>query len=282
LIGWIVTTAFLLGLVYQWDRAGWIWFQITGYNLTRAEDFSDLVNLSAVDFMKRNSFFSIASQDSTKLIVHKGEYEIDETIVIPKSLSLTIEPGTVLRFKVGRSLISYSPIIAAGTESEPIRFTAQNKWRKWGVVGVVNAAPSVFEHVIFEHGRQACVNDIDFFGCLSLIATDVEITNSQFLNLCGKDAAYVKQGRVSIHDNIFRNTFKDGLDLDGGAGEVSHNQFINCGDEGIDLSENDHLVVLGNEVIDSRGGRIAAEQNLEQIRLQNSFGRLDATGATIR
>jgi hypothetical protein len=99
----------------------------------------------------------------------------------------------------------------------------------------------------------------------------VEVTNSQFLHACGKDAMYVKQGQVLIHNNVFRRSFKDGLDLDGGAGQVSYNLFLNCGDQGIDLSLNDSLKVFGNKIIDSNGGRIAADVNLEVIKLQNTL-----------
>lgn len=271
LLPWLLVTPLLLGIVYYVDRAGWIWSQLTGYNLTFAEDFSGLIDVSVVDFVDQYPFFSLDPQDSTKLILPKGAYDIHETIVVPSGSSLTIEPGTMLRFRVGRSLISYSPIIARGIESAPIHFTAQNTWRKWGVVGLVNTGKSIFEHVSFEHGRQALVNNIDFFGSLSLIETDVEIAHSQFLNLFGKDAVYVRQGRVLIRDNTFRDTNKDCLDLDGGSGEISHNQFINCGDEGIDLSFNYDIQVFDNKIIGSDGGRISADHNLDRIKKLNIF-----------
>ncbi len=271
---WIAVTAVFLGAVYYFDRAGWIWFTLTGYNITLPEDLSDQVDMSTVDFVGRHRFFSLDPQDSTRLILQKGQYDIDETILVPRGSSLTIEPGTVLRFRVGRSVVSYSPITARGTESEPILFTAQNEWLKWGTVGVVKTAKSIFEHVRFEHGRYARVNNLDFLGSLSLIETDVEITDSQFQNLFGKDAVYVWQGQVLIRENIFRKTDNDCLDLDGGGGEISHNQFTDCGEQGIDLSDNHGVRVFGNIILDSLGGRkgIAADNNLNEIKAQNTFG----------
>ncbi|MFQ6113384.1 MAG: right-handed parallel beta-helix repeat-containing protein [bacterium] len=271
-LAWIIASGLVLGTVHHFDRAGWLWFKMTGYNVALAEDFFDLTDISPGEFVAQNKIFSLHPQDSTKVILAKGQYNIDETVIVPKDVSLTIEPGAVLRFAVGRSLISYSPITARGTEREPIVFTAQNKWRKWGVVGVVSKGKSVFKHVVFEHGRQALVNNIDFFGSLSFMESDVEITHSQFKNLFGKDAVYVREGQVLIRDNLFKDVFKDGVDLDGGTGEISHNQFINCGDEGIDLSLNFDVRVFDNKILDPKGGRIAADHSLEEIRAVNTFG----------
>jgi hypothetical protein len=275
LLAWILTTTLLLGSVYYIDRAGWLWLRLTGYDVTLAEDLSNRVDLSIADFVEQHPSFVIDPQDSTKLILPRGEYEFKKTTVVPRGSSLTIEPGTILRFGAGRSLISYSPVIARGTENQPILFTARSVWLKWGVVGLVEASPSVFEYVRFEHGRQALVTNVDFTGSLSLIDTDAEIKHSQFVNLFGKDGVYVRRGHVLIQENVFRNTYKDGLDLDAGSGQITDNEFVNCGDEGIDLSENYDVQVFKNRILDSRGGRVSADHDLEQIKSLNILGYVD-------
>jgi len=195
--------------------------------------------------------------------------------VVPRGTQLTIAPGAVLRFGRGCSLVSYSPIVARGTPASPIVFTARNRVFKWGVVGIVDADSSAFEHVRFEHGRQARVNGIDFTGCLSLVRSGGEIAASRFASLYGRDGVSVRDGDVRIHDNLFEDTFKDGLDLDGGRGEITRNRFVNCGDEGIDVSQNDALQVYDNVVLDRRGGRIGAERRLDEILAHNRRGYPD-------
>jgi hypothetical protein len=170
-----------------------------------------------------------------------------------------------LIFKKGTSLISYSPITARGTESEPILFVAQNKESPWGVVGLVKADKSVFDHVRFENGNTAVVNHQNFPGSLSLVDTDAEITNSEFLNVSGKDGVWVSRGEVTIKGNIFKDNRADCLDLDFGSGEISNNEFINCGDEGIDLMENYNVEVFNNLIVDAGDSGIDADNNLEKI-----------------
>jgi hypothetical protein len=265
---WSLVTISLLGAVYKSDKAGWMWFKLTGYNVTLAENLSDRVNVSAADFVARYPFFSLAPLDSTQLLIESGEHEIDETIVVPQGLSLTIAPGAVLQFGVGCSLISYGPILARGTEAAPVIFTAQNRWRKWGVVGVVRAGKSVFEHVKFEHGRQALVNGINLPGTLSLVETEAEVRHCQFLNLFGKDGANANGGWVVFQHNTFRDCLKDGVDFDGGAGEISHNRFVNCGDEAIDRGEDSHVQIFDNSIAGSKDAPKGGEDNPSEVRVE--------------
>jgi hypothetical protein len=271
-LAWIFITMLFLGGLYHYDRAGWLWIKVTGFDVTLPEMISDPPELSPAVFVQTHTIFSLDPEDSTNLVLKEGEYSIEKTILIPRSSTVVIESGAVLKFAVGRSLISRSPIIARGTAEKPIVFTAKNNWRKWGAVGIVHTGKSVFEHVKFEHGRSARVNNIDFFAALSVIGSEVEITNCEFENLYGKDAVNVRYGKVLIQNNSFRNTYKDGIDLDGGEGVISQNYFYDCADEGIDLSENERIEVFDNEIYDHKGGKIAADYNLDEIISLNTLG----------
>lgn len=270
-IVWLVSSTALLGSVYQLDRGGWIWYRISGYNHAIAELRHDDIRLSPAEFVAQSPFFSLDTDDVTQIVLCKGDYSFSRTVVVPEDTLLTIEPGTIVRMRVGCSLISYSPIIARGTQQEPIVFTAQHRWFKWGAIGVVDTEPAVFEYVHLEHARQAIVNGIDFPGGLSLIETNVEISNCRFTNMFGKDAIYVRHGHVLIQHNHIRGAFKDGVDLDGSSGEIRHNLFVDCDDEGIDLSDNRDVKVWRNTIRDRHGGRIAADYDLAQIRLANTL-----------
>lgn len=271
---WMLLSILLTGFVYRYDRAGWNWQQLTGYDVTLAENIPHS-ELPTSEFLHKHSMFSADPSDPQKIILTAGTYHIDKTIVVPRGDSLIIEPGVTLNFSVGRSLISYRPIIARGTANSRIQFQSQDSYRKWGVVGVVRSGKSIFEYANFRDGRTARVNNIDFFAMLSVIGGDVEITNCEFLDAYGKDAINVRYGDVMIANNLIVNTYKDGIDLDGGSGVISHNRFVNCDDEGIDLSENEHIEVYENDIRDTRGGSIGADVNLEEIKAQNSLGFLN-------
>jgi hypothetical protein len=272
LFGWIIVSIIVFATAFVIDRSGWLWFKLTGYYTVLSEDYSHQVSLSAHDFVQEHPAFVFSPQNPIDLILPKGDFVFRESIVVPRGHKLIIQPGAHLRFGAGRSLISYSPVIARGTAEEPISFTALHPWYKWGVIGVVDADGSIFEYAHLENGREAIVNGIDFLGGLSLVESNTEIRRSTFEHMFGKDAVHVYQSEVLIRDSLFQDAYKDCLDLDAGKGEISSNQFLNCGDEGIDLSENFEVAVFDNLVLGPKGGRISADNNLEEIIPLNTLG----------
>jgi hypothetical protein len=268
--------AFLLGSIVVWtrhiDRSGWIWYRLTGYEEAPQEELGDRVDDSLEEFTRRHPAFSLDPQRTGVIRLPSGRHDIEETVVVPRGGMLVIEAGAELRFGAGRSLLSYSPILARGTEENPILLRARHPWLKWGAMGVFEAGPSAFSHVHFENARWARVNGIDRLGALSIIDSEVQITESEFSNVFGKDGLYVRDGQAIVRNSVFRNVYRDGIDFDGGKGLVRGNRFIDCGDEGVDLSGTSRVDVVDNEFRDARGGRVAAELDLESILSRNRFG----------
>ncbi len=266
--------ALVLGAVYRIDRAGWAWYKLTGFDIVRPETFADSRTLSAREFIKRYPYFELAESEQVHVVLKAGEYQVDQSVVIPEDLPLTIEPGTIVQFGAGRSLLSYSSVTAIGTEDAPIIFTAKNRFLKWGTFAVLEAGRSHFEHVRFQHARRANINDIDLVAGLSLFNTDAEIRNCEFVDMYGKDAVNIRDAHAVVTHSLFQDVLKDGVDMDGGSGEISYNRFINCQDEGIDLSANSGIEVHHNSIIDEWGGRVAADNNLQEVKDNNTFGYL--------
>jgi len=260
------------GTAFHVDRSRWLYHRLTGYDTTLSDDQFHLADAPVRSFLAYNRSFVPDPRDASWIVLPAGTYVVDRTVIVPRHTRLTIEAGTTIRFEHGCSLISYSPVEARGTTARPIVFRSQHRFRKWGVLGILGDGLSVFEHARFENGRQARVNGVDFFGTLSLIGANVEISNCRFVRLYGKDGVYVRGGHVAIHDNLFQNVRKDGLDLDGGSGEVSHNRFIDCRDEGIDLSQTGDVDVFENIILDARGGRIGTDRDLEFLKAKNALG----------
>ena len=276
LLLWAGLSAAFLGALHRADRAGWNWTLATGLETAIDEDLRDRVALGAAELVRRDARFAPDPRRPGGLVLRRGVHDVPETIVIPAGVPLAIEPGTVLRFGAGRSLVAYDAIVARGTEAEPIVFTARHPWLKWGVVAAVGGGSSRFEHVRVEHARWARVNGVDLPGALSFLESDVELSRSEIVHVFGKDALYVRGGRVVARDNLFRDAVRDGLDVDGGSGIVEGNRFLDCGDEAIDLSGRYRIEVMDNEIRDARGGRVAAGADLDAIRSRNTFGRPDA------
>ncbi len=269
---WVGLAGSLFWVGFHIDRSRWVYYRLTGYDLSFSDEKSYLAIVPVRNFLAYNRTFAADPDAPGHILLRRGEHVIDHTVVVPRDTHLTIEAGAVLRFHHGSSLISYSAIVARGTASDPIVFTARDQTRKWGAVGIVGGGLSIFEHAHFDQGRHVRVNGTDFYGTLSLIGADVEIRHSRFVDLYGKDAVYVRGGHVVIQDNLFENVRKDGLDLNGGHGTVSHNRFVNCHDEGIDISEAGEVEIVDNVILDARGGRIGADGDADDLKAHNTLG----------
>lgn len=280
--GWRIVAAFLAGFaflatlplvtVYHLDRGRWVWFELTGYDLAAVDNLAHLLQGDAVDCANRYPWLSIDPQDNGAVVVREGVHHVSQTAIIPENVLLKIEPGAVLRFGGGCSLVCHGPVQACGTPASPIAFTANHPWQKWGVVAVIGAESARFEHAQWKDCRHAVVNGISLVGGLTLIETDATVVHCQFSDVYGKDALNARDSRVLLTDNLFCRAFKDGVDFDGGCGEISRNRFVDCNDEGIDLTEDAQVRVLDNTILDSRGGRIAAGARLEEFRASNVLG----------
>ncbi len=269
---WIGLAGSFFWVGFHIDRSRWIYYRLTGYDLSYSDEKSHLTVAPVRNFLAYNRAFCEDPDVPGHILLRRGEHVIDHTVVVPRGTHLRIEAGAVLRFHHGSSLVSYSPIVARGTASDSIVFTAADRTRKWGAVGIVGKGLSVFEHAHFDHGRHVRVNGTDFYGTLSLIGADVEIRHSRFVDLFGKDAVYVRGSHVIIEDNVFENVHKDGLDLNGGRGSVSRNRFVDCHDEGIDISLAGAVEIVDNVILDARGGSIGAEGDADVLRDRNTFG----------
>ena len=64
--------------------------------------------------------------------------------------------------------------------------------------------------------------------------------------------------------------------------QIRENRFVNCGDEGIDLSDNDEVHVHDNVILDRRGGHIGADRHLDEIRANNTLGYTDSESGGTR
>ena len=276
LLLWAAVSVLFLAALHRADQAGWLWYRVTGFDVAIDQDLRDRVAPDATEFARRDPRFAPDPLRPGGLLLRKGTWDFTNTIVLPAGVPLRIEPGTTLRFGAGCSLVAYAAIQARGSEAEPIVFTARHPWLKWGVVAVVGGGRSRFEHVRVEHARWARVNGLDLPGALSFLEADLDLSRSEITSVFGKDALYVRGGRLVARENLFRDARKDGLDMDGGSGLVVGNRFVDCRDEAIDLSGRYRLEVVGNEIRDARGGRVAAGADLDAIRSHNTFGRSGA------
>jgi len=143
-------------------------------------------------------------------------YYVDQSVNVTNNSTLTIEPGTIIKFGQGKKLdVSYydsstGNIIALGTEKDPILFTSQaqvkSKGDWWGVWLYEGADSSKFRYCTFEYAGGSGWSGGE--GAITInLAKNVAIDNCTF----EKSASYgvlVYQSRSGL-SSFTENTFTD-------------------------------------------------------------------------
>ncbi len=142
----------------------------------------------------RNVFAGQLSQNTT----WSGAVIVDETVVVPDSNILTIEPGTVVFITEDAAITVYGQLLANGAESEPIRFTHYGDGTTWERFMFIEAEDSRLAHCIIEYAdcegdhKDYYDNDCDpntappsrdYFQAVVVIASHLDIENCLFENL---------------------------------------------------------------------------------------------------
>jgi parallel beta-helix repeat protein len=214
--------------------------------------YFDKIGKTADEFTAQYPIFRKVSK---KKVYLSGIHIVAENIIIPKNLEVEIAPGTVLYFKKGVSLISYSPVKAIGTKNAPIKILAVNPAEPRGTFAVVGAQKdrSEFKYAIFENGGEAYINGIFFSGTLALHQSDVTIENCQFKYAKSDDGLNVKYANATIKNSLFEKNGSDALDLDYTTGEVLENNFFDNGGDGADISGSN--ILIQNNTIKNSGDK---------------------------
>lgn len=139
-----------------------------------------------------------------------GEILVTERVTVPEGVTLTIKPGTIVKFRHYRGYkepwkitglgVSGGTVIAVGTPEEQIWFTSDADEPingDWGGISVSNSNSSVFDYTIVEYGA---VGIEQFFS-------KVTVSNS-IVRWCNSEGLYAEQSSPVFKNNtLYGNAY---------------------------------------------------------------------------
>ena len=168
--------------------------------------------------------------ENTTLPTGGDPYVITDDIVVPEGITLTIEPGVMLRFQAGRSLrVEQGRLVAEGTPSLPILFTRDGA-SPWGAILFLNSVTdNRIAYATVEYGGAT------MHGQVSAYDSELCVEHSTVRNVdVWKAGLYLEDSDAQILDNVVHDVRQDGIHIVGGDVVVRGNHVYNAF-EGIEL-----------------------------------------------
>ncbi len=202
-------------------------------------------------------------------------YRIVGSLTVNAGVTLSIEPGTVVKFNQGTELIINGVLDAAGNSSQQIVFTS---WRDDSVGGDTNGdGPSQgrpgdwrriyfgdsvtesltrFDNIIVRYGGR------DNYATVETYRADITIASCAITD----NAAYGVYGRESslvVRDSLIADNGTDGVRLmSWGATQLLNNTIRNNGGQGIQVwDHNSTVTIRDNRILDNGGWGVYFRSN---------------------
>ena len=201
---------------------------------------------------------------------------LNERVIIPKGFTIEINAGQEIDIINNGSILSYSPIKCKGTLNDKIKIYSSDSSGQ-GVHIIQNNEASFIEHLVFSNQTsftyRTKIMSWTLPSALTFYGGEIKISNSHFKDLHSEDAINTFRSKYTFRNSIVENTFSDAFDADFGYGIVDSCNFINCGNDAVDISgghldlSNTYFTIVKDKAI-SAGEE--SEMNVSNCIIENT------------
>ena len=212
---------------------------VTGTELTPGAFLAD-ADWSRV---RRSDMISLAVMEKERRVLGPGPFWLEEDLIVRSNEVLEISPGTTIMLAPGVGIYSEGRVLAEGREDAPIRIVAaeemespESAWATFAVFGP-GSAGSKFSYCHIEDGSTGTFQHRRFKGMFSIYnCPSVVIDRCRFgRNWIGDDAVNLAQTQFEVRGCQWRDARADGLDCDMAVGIIEESEWIDSGNDALDL-----------------------------------------------
>jgi hypothetical protein len=224
-----------------------------------------------------------------EIIVKAGAWTLDRDLIIPEESRFFMGAGTQLDLVGSAKILSYSPIELTGSEEQPIVIQSSDSSGQ-GILVMGTEEISVVDYVSFDNLSNPTHGNWELTGAITFYEAPVLISHTRFMNSRSEDALNIIRSKFSIEDSVFFETAFDALDADFSNGIIADTNFVNSGNDAVDVSgsavdirglsingagdkglsvgENSQVVAANLEISDALIGLASKDES--SITIQNS------------
>lgn len=179
--------------------------------------------------------FLIINAATKEILIKPGSWVVNKTMILPRGYRVICGPGTRLNLADASMILSYSPLEFTGSEDLPILIHSENSTGQ-GLAVLSAGKRSVLDYVMFDNLSNPAYQGWELTGAVTFYESDVQISHCQFIENRSEDGLNLIRSEFGIANSLFSGTSSDALDADFCKGQITATSFINCGNDGIDVS----------------------------------------------
>lgn len=166
---------------------------------------------------------------------------LNSAIVIPKGYTFKVSPGTTIDIVEGGKIITHSPVAFMGNLEAPITFTSSDK-KGQGLLVLSEGLKNEVNHTTFEYLTNLTHGLWDVSGAVSFYESPVILNYVTVSHNSCEDALNIIRTSFEMHNSIISYTQSDAFDGDFVTGLIKDSDFINLGNDGIDVSGSELII----------------------------------------
>lgn len=226
-----------------------------------------------------NSFIPSTIDQSLTLSETNSPYYVSEDVEIQAGAILTIESGVELLVNNGKGINIKGGLTINGTEEKPVNISSYYPGQYWKGIFFDNAEQrSRIDHTVISEAN-GILNDENFFSAVSLLNSDVEISNSLITNVPLPISSQYSRLKVTGSTISHATLVGDYINVNGGKLWLINNVFEGNNIEDMDAIDigfmEDTTVIRGNSFYDFIG------DNTDAIDIGDSSTGVQVIGNTV-
>ena len=209
----------------------------SGFKIIKMLKSEKITTFSSEEFTNYLNYFL---EEDSNILTLKNKYSvINKKLLIPKGYHVILRNGDIIDLVNNSSILSFSSFTINGNKNELVEIKSTDSTGQ----GI---------HIIQENNSTK-INYLKFSNQFSLIDTSkynhwnlpsaftvyggqISVNNCTFKNIKSEDAVNFFRCEYKFQDTRIENTFSDAFDADFCNGVILNCNFINCGNDGVDIS----------------------------------------------
>ncbi len=231
----------------------------------------------STDFIRENpnykEFDFIYVDEHTKEIFFKrGDWNLNSNLIIPEGYTVISKDGTRLNLTNSAKILSYSPLVFIGTETNPIIIGSEDSTGQ-GIVVLNTKNKSSFKNVIFKQLSPPAQSGWELSGTVTFYESPVDFHSCRFVQNKSGDGLHIIRSECTISQSLFKKVPSNALSVTFGWGKITDATFLDCGGDAMHFSgsaiECDNIFIKN---VNNRGIDLAdnSQVNIKNLEINNS------------